>query len=60
MAMPHLTREEGQTFTETAMILGLVSAIIVSLTQIVYPLVMYVVKEVATHQATYVTTPRNH
>lgn len=57
MAMPYLTREEGQTFTETAMILGLVSAIIVSLTQIVYPLVMSVVKAVATHQATYVTTP---
>lgn len=52
-----LRREHGQTFTETVMIMGLVSAIIVSLTQLVYPLVMSVVKAVATHQATYVTTP---
>jgi Flp pilus assembly pilin Flp len=48
--------ESGQTFTETAMILGLIAAIIISLTTIVVPAFRVVVARAVTHMVVYVGT----
>ena len=49
-------REAGQTFTETAMILGIMAAIIVSLTTLIVPAYSEVVSRLVKHMVVYVGT----
>lgn len=49
-------REAGQTFTETAMILGIVTAIIVSVTTLIVPAYSQVVARLVLHMVVYVGT----
>lgn len=46
----------GQTTTEYLMILGLLTAIIISLTQIIVPAVGWVVVKLVRHMAVYVSS----
>jgi Flp pilus assembly pilin Flp len=46
----------GQTFTEYVMVLGLISAIIVAVTQIVVPGVAWVVERLVRHTAIYLSS----
>ena len=48
--------ETGQTFTETAMILGIMAAIIISLTTLIVPAYSEMISGLVKHMVVYVGT----
>jgi Flp pilus assembly pilin Flp len=48
--------ERGQTLTEYLMIVGLLTALIISLTKIIVPALSYVVVHLVRHMAVYLTS----
>lgn len=49
--------ESGQTTSEYLMILGLLTAIIISLTQLIVPAMTFVVVRLARHVAVFISSP---
>ncbi len=49
--------ESGQTLTEYLMILGVLTASMLSISALVRPLIAWMVSEVTTHEAVHLTSP---
>lgn len=52
----HVSGQEGQTTTEYLMILGLVTAIIITLERLVIPVMRWVVTVLVSHMATCISS----
>ena len=50
--------EAGQTLTEYLMILGVLTAVMISIGAMVRPLITWVVTEVTQHEAVHLSTPK--